>query len=54
MNIQTSGRTTSDAGNGWASLGIAKESGGNLAFYTSTVSGTSGFFGSFQWEEVPV
>ena len=30
MNIQTSGRTTSDAGNGWASSGIAKESGGNL------------------------
>ena len=28
--------------------------GGYLAFYTSTVSGTSGFFGSFQWEEVPV
>lgn len=28
--------------------------GGYAAIYTSTVSGTSGFFGSFQWEEIPV
>lgn len=28
--------------------------GGYAAIYTSTVSGTSGFFGSFSWEEVPV
>jgi hypothetical protein len=28
--------------------------GGYAYLYTSTVSGTSGFFGSFDWEEVPV
>lgn len=28
--------------------------GAYAAIYTSTVSGTSGFFGSFSWEEVPV
>jgi hypothetical protein len=28
--------------------------GGYAAIYTTTVSGTSGFFGSFQWEEIPV
>jgi hypothetical protein len=28
--------------------------GGYLAMYTSTVSGTSGMFASFQWEEVPL
>jgi hypothetical protein len=25
-----------------------------VAFYTSTASGASGFFGSFQWVEVPL
>ena len=28
--------------------------GGFVAFQTSTASGASGFFGSFQWEEVPI
>jgi hypothetical protein len=28
--------------------------GAYAAVYTSTVSGTSGFFGSMLWEEVPV
>lgn len=33
--------------------GIILPPGGYAAVYTSTVSGTSGFFGSFSWEEVP-
>ena len=28
--------------------------GGYVAFYTSTVSGTSAFFGSMLWEEIPI
>lgn len=34
--------------------GIILPPGAFIAFYTSTVSGTSGFLGSFAWTEVPV
>jgi len=34
--------------------GIILAPGGYVAIYTSTVANTAGFFGSFQWAEVPV
>ena len=34
--------------------GVILPPGAYAAIYTSTVSGTSGFFGRFQWEEIPV
>lgn len=34
--------------------GIILPPGGYAAVYTSTVSGTSGFFGSFAWQEIPI
>jgi hypothetical protein len=34
--------------------GVILPPGAYAAIYTSTVSGTSGFFGSMQWEEIPV